>query len=115
MNKIILVGRLTKDPELQTTNNGTSLLRFNVACKSKMRDEDGEQKVDFFVCVAWREKAELIHKYCKKGSMLQQNKQFGKSMLKILSSYHLQMKKVPKRKKRPQQKQNQKQHQNKPN
>ena len=48
MNKIILVGRLTKDPELQTTNNGTSLLRFNVACKSKLRDEDGEQKVDFF-------------------------------------------------------------------
>ena len=71
MNKIILVGRLTKDPELQTTNNGTSLLRFNVACKSKFRDEDGEQKVDFFVCVAWREKAELIHKYCQKGSMFQ--------------------------------------------
>ena len=71
MNKIILVGRLTKDPEIQATSNGTSLLRFNVACKSKFRDEDGEQKVDFFVCVAWREKAELIHKYCKKGSMLQ--------------------------------------------
>ena len=71
MNKIILVGRLTKDPEIQATNNGTSLLRFNVACKSKFRDEDGEQKVDFFVCLAWREKAELIHKYCKKGSMLQ--------------------------------------------
>ena len=48
MNKIILVGRLTKDPEIQATNNGTSLLRFNVACKSKFRDEDGEQKVDFF-------------------------------------------------------------------
>ena len=71
MNKIILVGRLTKDPEIQTTTNGTSLLRFNVACKSKLRDEDGKQNVDFFVCVAWREKAELIHKYCKKGSMLQ--------------------------------------------
>ena len=71
MNKIILVGRLTKDPEIQATSNGTSLLRFNVACKSKLRDDDGEQKVDFFVCVAWREKAELIHKYCKKGSMLQ--------------------------------------------
>ncbi len=71
MNKIILVGRLTKDPEIQATSNGTSLLRFNVACKSKFRDEEGEQKVDFFVCLAWREKAELIHKYCKKGSMLQ--------------------------------------------
>lgn len=71
MNKIILVGRLTKDPEIQATTNGTSLLRFNVACKSKLKDEDGRQNVDFFVCVAWREKAELIHKYCKKGSMLQ--------------------------------------------
>lgn len=71
MNKIILVGRLTKDPELQTTNNGISLVRFNVACKSKARNKDGEQETDFFVCVAWREKAELIHKYCKKGSMLQ--------------------------------------------
>lgn len=71
MNKIILVGRLTKDPMIQTTNNGTSLLRFNVACRSKFRDEDGKQETDFFVCVAWREKAELIHKYCKKGSMLQ--------------------------------------------
>lgn len=71
MNKIILVGRLTKDPEIQATSNGTSLLRFNVACKSKLKDEEGRQNVDFFVCVAWREKAELIHKYCKKGSMLQ--------------------------------------------
>ena len=42
-----------------------------MGCKSKLKDDDGRQNVDFFVCVAWREKAELIHKYCKKGSMLQ--------------------------------------------
>ena len=71
MNKIVLVGRLTRDPELTTTSGGINLCRFNVACKSKQRDEDGEQKVDFFVCVAWREKAELVCKYCKKGSLLQ--------------------------------------------
>lgn len=71
MNKIVLVGRLTKDTELQTTTSGISLCRFNVACKSKQKDENGDTKVDFFVCVAWREKAELIHKYCKKGTLLQ--------------------------------------------
>lgn len=70
-NKIILVGRLTKDPVNETTNSGISYCRFNVACKSKQRYENGEQKVDFFVCVAWRQTAELIAKYCKKGSLLQ--------------------------------------------
>lgn len=77
MNKIILVGRLTRDPELTATNSGINFCRFNVACKSKQRDEDGEQKVDFFVCVAWREKAELICKYCKKGSLLQLSGSMG--------------------------------------
>lgn len=71
MNKIILVGRLTKDPVIDTTNSGISYCRFNVACKSKQKDENGEQKVDFFVCVAWRQTAELIVQYCKKGSLLQ--------------------------------------------
>ena len=77
MNKIQLCGRITKDPELTTTNSGINLCRFNVACKSKQRDEDGEQKVDFFVCVAWREKAELICKYCKKGNLLQLSGSMG--------------------------------------
>lgn len=71
MNKIILVGRLTKAPELATTNSGINYCRFNVACKGKMRDEDGELKTDFFSCVAWRNMADNIHKFCEKGSLLQ--------------------------------------------
>ena len=77
MNKIILVGRITKDLELECTTNGTFFMRFNVACKSKQRDENGEQKVDFFVCVAWRQTAELIKRYCKKGSLLQLSGSMG--------------------------------------
>lgn len=71
MNKIILVGRLTKAPELIKTNSGVNYCRFNVACKGKMRDEDGELKTDFFPCVAWRNMADNIHKFCAKGSLLQ--------------------------------------------
>lgn len=71
MNKIILVGRLTKAPELIKTNSGVNYCRFNVACKGKMRDEDGELKTDFFPCVAWRNMADNIHKFCEKGSLLQ--------------------------------------------
>ena len=70
MNKIQLVGRITKDVELQTTMNGVDYVRFNVACKSKMKNADGETQTDFFICVAWREKAELLAKYCKKGDLI---------------------------------------------
>ena len=65
-----MTGRLTKDTEIQQTNKGIPFIRFVFACKSKTRDESGEQKTDFITCVAWREKAELIHQYCKKGSSL---------------------------------------------
>lgn len=71
MNKIVLVGRLTKDPVIDKTSSGISFTRFNVACKGKQRDENNEPKVDFFVCVAWRQLADIIVKYCKKGSLLQ--------------------------------------------
>lgn len=77
MNKITLVGRITKDLELECTTNGTFFMRFNVACKSKQRDENGEQKVDFFVCIVWRQTAELIKRYCKKGSLLQLSGSMG--------------------------------------
>lgn len=71
MNKISLVGRIVKAPELATTNSGINYCRFNVACKGKMKDEDGELKTDFFSCVAWRNMADNIHKFCEKGSLLQ--------------------------------------------
>lgn len=71
MNKIILVGRFVKAPEGYTTANNIPYARFAIACKSRQRDEYGEQQTDFIECVAWRDKAELILKYCTKGSLVQ--------------------------------------------
>ena len=71
MNKIVIAGRLTKDPEMSQTSSGLVYCRFTVACKSKMKDEEGNAKTDFFLCVAWREKAEVIGEYCNKGSLVQ--------------------------------------------
>ena len=67
MNNISIVGRLTKDPELSKTNSGITFTRFNVAVPSEFKTADGERQADFFVCIAWQEKAENIAKYFKKG------------------------------------------------
>lgn len=71
MNKIVLVGRFVKAPESYTTANGIPYARFAIACKSRRKDEYGNQETDFIDCVAWREKVELIMKYCAKGSLVQ--------------------------------------------
>lgn len=65
MNKITIIGRLTKDPTLTKTNTGISLCYFDVASKGKQKDE-----VDFFRCMAWRDKGEIIEKYCSKGDRI---------------------------------------------
>lgn len=67
MNNISIVGRVTKDVEIQTTNSGIDYARFNVAVTSEMKTVDGERQADFFICVAWRETAKNIAKYFKKG------------------------------------------------
>lgn len=67
MNNISIVGRVTKDVELQTTNSGIEFARFNVAVQSEFKTADGERKADFFTCIAWRETAKNIAKYFKKG------------------------------------------------
>ena len=67
MNKITLIGRMTRDVEIQNTNNGTEYARFNLAVKGKMKDASGNLSTDFFNCIAWKEKANLLKKYCKKG------------------------------------------------
>lgn len=68
MNKIILIGNLTKDPELTTTNSGVSICRFTLAVQRKFQNADGEREVDFINVVVWRTQAENCHKYLKKGS-----------------------------------------------
>lgn len=71
MNKVILIGRLTADPELRQTQNGTSFCRFTVAVNRKFANKDtGEREADFISCQAWRQTAEFINRYFKKGQMI---------------------------------------------
>lgn len=67
MNKAIIVGNLTKDPEQRTTANGTAVTSFTVAVRRRYKDADGNYQADFINCVAWRGTAEFIAKYFTKG------------------------------------------------
>lgn len=68
MNKVILIGNLTRDPELQTTNSGVSVCRFSLAITRRFANSEGERDADFINVVVWRNQAEICHKYLKKGS-----------------------------------------------
>ena len=70
MNKVILVGNLTKDPELVTTNNGISLCRFTLAVQRRFTTSDGEREADFINIVAWNATAQNCGKYLVKGSQV---------------------------------------------
>lgn len=69
MNKVILMGRLTKEPELKQTPNQVSVVRFSLAVNRRFVKE-GQQEADFINCVAWRQTAEFISRYFHKGSMI---------------------------------------------
>lgn len=68
MNKVFLVGNLTKDPELATTNSGVSVCRFSLAVQRRYTNADGEREADFFNIITWRGQADICAKYLKKGS-----------------------------------------------
>lgn len=71
MNKVILMGRLTADPELRQTQTGISSCRFTVAVTRNFADKNtGERQADFITCVAWRQTAEFVSRYFNKGSMI---------------------------------------------
>jgi len=71
MNKVILVGRLTADPELRQTQSGISSCRFTVAIDRRFADKNtGERQADFITCVAWRQTAEFVSRYFNKGKMI---------------------------------------------
>lgn len=70
MNKAILMGRLTKDPELKTTQGGTSFCNFTIAINRRFKNKDGEYEADFINCVSWRNTSEFISKYFGKGDMI---------------------------------------------
>jgi single-strand DNA-binding protein len=70
MNKVIIIGRLTRDPELRTTESGVSSCRFSVAVNRRFKNQSGEYDADFISCVAWRQTAEFISRYFSKGQMI---------------------------------------------
>lgn len=68
MNKAILIGRLTADPELTTTNSGVDVCRFSLAINRPFKSQSGETQTDFLNIVVWRAAAANCHKFLKKGS-----------------------------------------------
>ncbi|MBG9858837.1 single-stranded DNA-binding protein [Bacillus wiedmannii] len=70
MNRVVLIGRLTKEPELYYTKQGVAYARVCVAVNSGFRNSLGEQQVDFINCLVWRKSAENVTEYCTKGSLV---------------------------------------------
>ena len=70
MNKVNLIGNLTKNPELTETASGTAVCRFTIAVGRNYTNGNGERETDFFNCTAWRTLAESIARYCEKGKKI---------------------------------------------
>ena len=70
MNKVILIGRLTKEPELRKTPTDVSVCQFTLAVNRPYQGQNGEREADFISCVAWRTQAENLCKYIKKGGQI---------------------------------------------
>ena len=68
MNKVFLIGNLTRDPELSETSSGVSVCHFGIAVNRSYSSQDGERQTDFFNVTAWRGLADTIARFCKKGS-----------------------------------------------
>lgn len=69
INRVVLVGRLTKDPELKYTQSGIAVTRFTLAVNRTFTNQQGQREADFVNCVAWRKQAENIANFLKKGSL----------------------------------------------
>ena len=70
MNKIMLIGRLTKDPELRYTQSGTAVASFTLAVDRRFPNQNGEREADFINCVAWNKSAEFVANYFTKGKQM---------------------------------------------
>ena len=70
MNKVVLIGRLTKDPELRYTNNNIPSASFSVAVNRPFENQNGVREADFINIVVWRKQAENVKKYVFKGSLV---------------------------------------------
>ena len=70
INRVVLVGRLTKDPELRYTNSNIAVATFTMAVNRNFTNADGKNEADFIPCVAWKKSAENVSKYLNKGSLV---------------------------------------------
>jgi single-strand DNA-binding protein len=70
MNKVLLIGRLTKDPELRYTQSGTAVASFTLAVNRRFSNQSGEREADFINCVAWEKSAEFVANYFRKGQQM---------------------------------------------
>ena len=70
MNKVILMGRLTKDPEIRYTQNNIPVANFSIAVSRRFAKENDEVKADFFNVIAWNKTGEFVGKYFKKGQQI---------------------------------------------
>ncbi|HDD7161603.1 TPA: single-stranded DNA-binding protein [Staphylococcus aureus] len=69
LNRVVLVGRLTKDPEFRTTPNGVSVATFTLAVNRTFTNAQGEREADFINCVTFRKQADNVNNYLSKGSL----------------------------------------------
>ena len=70
INNVVLVGRLTKDPELKVTQSNTPFVNFTVAVNRTFTDQTGERQADFINCIVWRKQAENLARYMRQGSLV---------------------------------------------
>ena len=70
MNKVLLVGRLTRDPELRTTQSGIAVARFSLAVSQNFTKRNGERGTDYINCVVWERQASNVARYCHKGTLV---------------------------------------------
>lgn len=70
LNRVVIVGRLTKDPDLRYTPNGVAVANFTVAANRPFKNQQGEYEADFINCVVWRRQAENLANYMNKGNMI---------------------------------------------
>jgi single-strand DNA-binding protein len=70
INKVILMGRLTADPEMRQTQSGISVARFSIAVDRRFQRQGEQKQTDFINCVAWRQQAEFVCRYFSKGKMI---------------------------------------------
>lgn len=70
MNKIVLIGRLTRDPDLKYTTNGNAVSRMTIAVDRNYKDAEGNNVVDFIPIIAWKKLAEIVAEHMKKGKLI---------------------------------------------